>query len=516
MPVSGFAMEAHGEIVDAASGDPLAARLYIESSDGKWFHAESQSDEGSAMPYSKIKSDDVSETHTSLSAHPFVAALPPGNYTVRAARGKEYREATVEITVGSNSVSPAGIILKLERWIDMASLGWYSGETHVHRSLDELPNLVIAEDLNVALPLTAWVKDSLRTPAKHNENRDPMPPAKLIEVDETHVIWPINTEYEIFSVEGKRHTLGAVFILNHQSPLELAAPPVGPIAQEARRQGALLDLDKHNWPWSMMLLPIMDVDLYELTNNHIWSTKFQFTDWYPEYAGEYMNVEMSEGDFTERGWIDFGLKNYYALLNCGFDMKPSAGTASGVHPVPLGFGRVYVKIEGAFSYEKWIDGLSAGRSFVSTGPMLRVEMRRSKDVVSVSGVFESSSPLGSIDILVNGDVRESLQPYTKRTESGAYEFTFDIDVALEGGSWIAVRGFEDRADGRPRFAHTAPQHFKVSGKPLRPKQVEVAYLIGRIEEELKRNRSVLDPDALGEYRQALAFYQKLLKTALKE
>jgi hypothetical protein len=46
----------------------------------------------------------------------------------------------------------------LHRWIDMAARGWYSGDTHVHRSLDELPNVMRAEDLNVAFPLTYWVR----------------------------------------------------------------------------------------------------------------------------------------------------------------------------------------------------------------------------------------------------------------------------------------------------------------------------------------------------------------------
>lgn len=30
--------------------------------------------------------------------------------------------------------------LDLNRWIDVAALGWYLGETHVHRGLEELPN----------------------------------------------------------------------------------------------------------------------------------------------------------------------------------------------------------------------------------------------------------------------------------------------------------------------------------------------------------------------------------------
>ena len=40
---------------------------------------------------------------------------------------------------------------------------------------------------------------------------------------------------------------------------------------------------------------------------------------------------------------------------CGL-LRPTAGTASGVHPVPLGFGRVYVHCPAGFSYEAWVRG----------------------------------------------------------------------------------------------------------------------------------------------------------------
>jgi len=61
--------------------------------------------------------------------------------------------------------------------------------------------------------------------------------------------------------------------------LTLGAPPVTPVAEQARREGALLDLDKHDWPWSMALVPIMKVDLYELANNHLWRTEFGMSKW---------------------------------------------------------------------------------------------------------------------------------------------------------------------------------------------------------------------------------------------
>ena len=89
-----------------------------------------------------------------------------------------------------------------------------------------------------------------------------------------------------------------------------------------------------------------------------------------------MKVERDARGFTERGWIDFGFQNYYALLDCGFRLRPTAGTASGVHPVPLGFGRVYVHLdpEQGFDGAAWLQGLNQGRSFVTTGPMLLVTL----------------------------------------------------------------------------------------------------------------------------------------------
>ncbi len=502
-----------GRIVDADTGELLPARLTIQNEEsGSWHHARSISPEGKAVPYDVRRTIASTEVHTSLSAHPFAAGLPPGSYTLTAERRKEYLPASAQVTIAENIENPEEVTLSLKRWSDLAAQGWYSGETHTHRRVADLPTLMLAEDLNVTLPLTAWVTDSRQTPATANKNPEPVPPAKLITVDPSHVVWPVNTEYEIFTVNGKQHTLGAVFVLNHQEALELSVPPVGPIATEARRQGALLDLDKHNWPWSMMLMPIMKVNLFELTNNPLWKRRFLFRDWYSEYVHN-LPIEMTEdGLFAERGWIDFGFLNYYALINCGYDMKPSAGTASGVHPVPLGFGRVYVKVSGPFTYQKWIDGLKAGHSFVTTGPMLLTEQSRKEDRVQLTGTFSAGQALGPIEIIVNGEVTQTIAPPEDLEPSNAQlgqRFTFEATIALKSSSWIAVRGFEDRPDGRPRFAHTAPVHHRVEGRPLLPRATEVAYLRQRVADELERHQDVLPEEALREYQIALETFDAL-------
>jgi len=511
-----------GEIVDAQTGRLLPARLYIQRDDGQWFFARSAAPDGSAVRYDKRNwiNTNAAELHVTLSAHPFVADLPPGRYTLTVERGKEHLSLTNVVEVRS---APAQVRLPLRRWVDMAGRGWFSGDTHVHRTLDELPNVMLAEDLNVAFPLTYWVTRAFAPPSSGDKN-SAAADARLIEVDPTHVIWPRNTEYEIFTVNGARHTLGAVFVLNHQSVLDLGAPPVKPIAARARAEGALLDLDKHNWPWSLALVPTMGVDLFELSNNHVWRTHFAFTNW-AAGAPAYMGLDYDGQRGTEHGWVHFGLRTWYALLNCGFRLRPTGGTASGVHPVPLGFGRVYVYCPGGFSYEAWLKGLNEGRSFVTTGPMLLAQVNgkqpgqvlalqnRPTHAFNVTGRAYSERPLTDIEIIVNGEVTRRLRPENTPMPGGGYENAIAARVALSGSGWIAARCFEHRPEGRFRFAHTAPFHIEVENRPLRPRKVEVEFLAGAVETELERSRGVLPPEAIAEYEEALAAYRRLGENA---
>lgn len=504
------------EVVDAATGRPLPCRVTIRGPGGSWWFPASESPDGSAVPYRKpaIGRPEIAERHTTLSAHPFAVRLPPGRYAITVERGKEYHAERREFDVGTE---PIRLTIPLRRWADMAAQGWYSGDTHVHRTLDELPNVMRAEDLNVAFPMTAWVRDAFVAPAR-DRGTGPNP----IRVDETHWIVPRNTEYEIFNVGRSFHTLGAFFVLDHATPLDLGVPPVGPVARRAHAEGALIELDKHNWPWSMTLVPVMPVDLYELANNHLWRVEFAFRD-FGEPPAEFMGVERDADGLTERGWIEFGFRNYYALLDCGFRLRPTAGTASGVHPVPLGFGRVYVKLDGPLDPRAWLRGLDAGRSFVTTGPMLTVTLdghdpghRFDTDqprAYRLLGSAESPGPLDRIEIVLNGEVAQTLRPVNRPTGRGSFASPIDVAVPIEGSSWVAVRCFEERPGGRVRFAHTGPFHIDRKGKPLRPRRVEVEYLIRRVETQIARSAGVLPGPAIDEYRAALRAYRALAESA---
>ncbi|MDA1054207.1 MAG: CehA/McbA family metallohydrolase [Planctomycetota bacterium] len=509
-----------GVIVDAETNASLAGRLYIQDEQGRFFHAKSAAADGSAVEYSKQRGPQSIEIHTTLSADAFTAQLPPGKYTLTAERGKEYHgaTATVDLTDG-----PGDVRLTLRRWIDMSSLGWYSGETHVHRSMAELPTAMLADDLNVALPLTHWVTRAYTPPSQGDKNSAPVA-AELVKIDATHVIYPLNTEYEIFTVDDKRHTLGAIFALNQKTVLTDGVPPVRPIAEQVHREGGLLELDKHNWPWSMMLIPVMKVDLYELTNNHVWRTEFAFKQ-FGEPPAPYMNVEQDADGMSEKGWLDFTFQNYYVLLNCGFRLRPTAGTASGVHPVPLGFGRVYVDVPQGFSYDAWLVGLDAGQSFVTTGPMLVVtandqplgttfQVENGKSIrIRLQGWAKSEHPLSRIEVVSSKGLLQTIKPQSQKTDAGAYSADIDVKLEFDESTWVAVRCFEQLPNGRERFAHTAPIHVDIAGKPLRPRKAEVQYLVDRMQREIERNTGVLTEAALAEFREALRAYEAIAATA---
>lgn len=513
------AAEVTGSVVDAKSGMAQPCRLYVQSIDKlTWHFAKSVDAAGSAVEYRKqVGTTPSVEMHTTLSAAKFQLLLEPGKYRIRAEHGKEFVPAETEITVGSEA---SEFQLGLQRFANMPQRGWYSGDTHVHRTMADLPNLIMAEDLNVALPLNYWVRDSKEIPSASG----PVMEAKEINVDATHVIFPINTEYEIFSVDGKRHTQGAVFVLNHRTPLNLPTPPALPVAEEARRQGAILDLDKHSWAWSMMIVPVMNVDLFELSNNHNWRTQFGFPQWTIENAPDWPEIERNEAGFTDLGWTEFAMQTYYALLNCGFRMRVTGGTGSGVHPVPLGHGRVYVHTGEDFSYEKWMKHLNAGHSFVTTGPLIDVRFNgelpgtkwsndSAENRIVLSGTILSVNPLRCIEIIRNGEIAQSLTIAPERTAEGAWRYAIDANETAHGSGWLALRCFEVLRDAKVSFAHTNPVFVDVSHAPLIPRRRDAEFFVQRMNEEIARNTGILPDESLAEYRKAKAIYEAVLESA---
>ena len=507
-------------IFDAATKKPIAARVYLTDSEGKPYFFEPVN-RGSAFRYEKqnwVNKNSV-EYHTTVSADPCYSLVPPGTYELIIERGKEYRRYAAQLDVDELDIVAR---VPLQRWSNAGERGWYSGDTHIHRNLDELKTIILAEDLNVVFPLTQWVTIADKLPSAGDKNIEGTIPNELVVVDSEHVIWPRNTEYEIFSVNNKRHTLGALFVLGHKDSMGKTVPPWGPVVDQAKRNdpNVIFDMDKLAWPFAMVLPTLAPDATYELANNHMWRTEFAFGQWYTP-TPHFIQPPYGDTSGGHRDWIDFTLGMYYTLLNCGFRLPPSAGTANGVHPVPAGFGRVYVHLDDGFDYESWREGLRAGRSFVTTGPMLFAkaadqfpghELIAKADKpfgIPIQAEVLSEHPLSFGEVLINGRPDHLLRAQNVKTPSGAYRTVINQVISPRTTGWFAIRFWENGPDGRVRFAHSAPWYVRVGEQDSQVSPDEKDYLVNRMLAEMQRSRGVVSEEAMAEYQRALEYYRAL-------
>ncbi len=501
---------------DDATGAALPARLYIRDEEGGFhlpppesgFHVYNNADTGF----------NVRETYTLLPAKPVDIPLPPGGYELTVERGRAYLPLTAMVTVrAGQAVQPP---LRLRRIIDMAARGWYSGDVHVHTPPADLPAAMLADDLNVAFPISAWAIADDAVPA-------PKPPAtipargEVVAVDPTHIYWSLNTEYEIFRCRGERHVLGAVLILGHQRPFTMTVPPLAGMIAEARSQNAILDLEKPSWPWTPAVAPLIGSGTFGIANNSMWRQKTVSAYLWGREPMDWVGA----APLTARQFVDYGLENWYALLNCGFDLVPSAGSANGVHPVPAGTSRVYVRVDGPFSYEKWLEGFRQGRSFVTDGPLLlmTVDGREAGDRVTLSAGERRTVQVDveavcvdgveRVEMLWNGDVRCSRPGTGGGDDPAARSLRFSEALTIEGSGWLAARCFERGSPDQPRFAHTGIVRFTDPTRPLYPTTGQIRYLIEQVEALIERGRTHLAPEALTEFERALEVYRKIARDA---
>jgi hypothetical protein len=128
----------------------------------------------------------------------------------------------------------------------------------------------------------------------------------------------------------------------------------------------------------------------------------------------------------------------------------------------------------------------------------------------------SDAPVDTIEIVSNGKVLRSVEPENAASSQRAFGTRRKEAVSLEESSWLAVRCFQKREDGRVRFAHTAPFWVEVGGQPVRPRRQEVQFLLRRVEDEIRRSTGTLPEEGMAEYRQALEVFEEMLEMARED
>jgi hypothetical protein len=423
--------------------------------------------------------------------------LPAGKYRYEIERGPEYNSISGNLTIvtGREGKLAANFV----RIADLASHGWWSGELHVHRHIEDVPLLMRAEDLHVAPVITWWNKTNLwagRTaPADH-----------LVRLDR-------NRYYQLMAGEDERAG-GALLYFGLRQPLPITDatfeyPSPMRFLHRAREQaGVHVDVEKPFW-WDVPVwLASGKVDTIGIANNHMCrSTMYADEAWGMARDHRRLPAPLGNGYWTQ--------EIYYSVLNCGLRIPPSAGSASGVLPNPVGYNRAYVHIDGEFNYDRWFEGLLAGRTFVTNGPLLRVlagglppgHVFTAQDKVDVelAGVLEGRDRIEAVEIIRDGRVERRV-PAAELANTGSLG-----KLSFSSSGWFLVRAIADHPQTF-RFASTAPWYVEVGTVKRRVSRASAQFFLDWTDERIKRvkvdeplkREEVLEPHRLArEYWAAL-------------
>ncbi len=360
---------------------------------------------------------------------------------------------------------------KLKRWIDMAEMGYYSGDTHVHFLETSSAHLQMrAEDLHVVNLLTS---DFTYDIEKFTGKLD-----KVSTQD--HLVY-VGQEIRDWQM-GHICLLGLKKIIQPYAPFGGQLNFMGsnnphlllsPRLKEARVQKAT-SVWAHfsNLPGleSAIAIPLGLIDALELmTYDDPIKLPSHWTPW--DYSG------MSQIEFT----VMRGMDLYYQYLNAGFRLPLTAGSDKMGDEIPVGSNRHYVYLKGDATYDNWIEGLKSGQGFISNGPMLTfgVDDHLSGETIPFEGEktvkvhveARSLHPFGRLEIIVNGNVVawEILPDYYTKRE--IYSLDLETDVTLSESAWIAGRVTSQNTPGiLPRnltvFAHSNPVYFLQNEKTV--------------------------------------------------
>jgi TolB protein len=430
-------------------GRPMPSRIYLKGSDGRGY-----SPDGG---FHRVIA--ATETHYFHTQGEFEVEVPAGRTTIEALRGWEYKPTLTTVDVRAGGVQT--VTLQVNRMIDLPARGWYSGDTHVHDlhqgnfglTQRTMFDQVLAEDLHVANTLIHM--DGTRLMGRWD--------------DLTGKPYPLSTRTHILQYgeefRGGLGHIGMIGIREYILPFTAGSGNT-PYAQHeldfayldgARAQGGIAGfmhpyLGRIDEPGDAAgsLIPI-DIAL----------GKGDFYDVATLYSDEVVSSEM-----------------YYRFLNCGFRVPATSGSdnfSDVYRDPPPGADRAYVRVEGPFTLQSWMDGIRKGRTFGSTGPLLQLDVggkgmgdeltlpATAPATVRVRAEAISISPLDSMQIIVNGKTVKNV------VASDSLRIEFDEQVAIPEGGWIAVRvlGPSHRyVTDSYAFAQSTPVYVVRGGKPF--------------------------------------------------
>lgn len=522
-------------VIDS-DGLPAFAKFEIRDSEGRIYPAQSK----------RLAPDFFFQRHI-YRGDGETTALPPGEYSIKCSRGPETLPETKQLTVTDK---PTELVYRVERWIDPSSSGWWSGDHHIHAAgclhydnptqgvkPQDMIRHIMGEDLKVGCCLT-W------GPCFDYQKR--FFTGEVAEQSQ----YPYTLRYDVEVSGFGSHNSGHLNLLNLKQQIYPGGeskehwPTLGlNTLRWAKRQGAVCGPAHSSIGLSRFIgrvpgtenkdghddLPNFNIPAFD----GIGANEF-VVDVTHRVPGPNMEMEMVPAvDFisamnTERvaEW-----NMWYHVLNCGFRVAVSGETdfpcMSGER---VGIGRVYAKVDGKLTFEKWVKSIGDGRSYVTDGfcHLLDFSAASSADnemtqvgvdgsVINLSDANEVTFEINAAgliqgkqsalaELIING---YSVESQTITANGELQQLTFRHQI--ENSSWAAIRVFP--------HAHTNPIYVVVNDQPVRGAVDSARWCLAGVEQCWKSKKNTYaeeeQDDAQAAYDHARKVYSQLIQEMQK-
>jgi hypothetical protein len=477
--------------------------------------------------------------------------LPDGAYTVEFSRGPESIPQTQKIAVNAESRQ---LEFKVQRWIDPAQLGWWSGDHHIHAAgcahyvkptegvlASDMIRHCMGEDLKVAANLT-W-----------GPCFDYQKQFFCGAVDKVSQ-YPYLLRYDIEVSGFGSHNSGHLCLLRLKEEIYPGGdskdhwPTLGlNTLRWAKKQGSVCGPAHSGWG--------LAVKTSELPNYII-----------PPFDGiganEYIvdvTHELPGPDGKPLPAVDFismvdtpyvwELNMWYQTLNVGYRTRISGETDFPcIYGEKVGLGRSYVKLDGKLDYDQWCEGIRAGRNYVSDGKSHLIDFRVNNQQVGEHGSELNLAQPATIKVRAKVAARLNEQPnpalqkrsYTEQpywdverarvgdtrevpvevivngypvakqnivADGKMQEMSFDVKI--DRSSWVALRILPS--------SHTNPIWVRVADKPFSPSRRSAEWCLKGVDQCWAQKKRFIKAseraDAEAAYDHGRKAYQRLLDEA---
>jgi hypothetical protein len=456
----------HIRVNDAATCQATPCRIRFTGPDGTDY-----SPFGRLTEFATSWGDDVggnlllgSEKHAYIDGTCEVQ-LPPGPVQVQITKGFEYTPLceTIQLRTGQLSLRFA-----IQREIDLRAEGWYSGDTGVYCMSPHAALLEAAAEDVAVVNLLAFERHiaGRKQPAAIPNILGFSGQCPALEIPGHMVV--VNTHNT--SLLGHLSLLNshrAVYPLSFRDRAGLDNWSMADWCGQCHRKGGLV----------------------------VWSDPWPAGSDLP--IGEPLaHVLLGKVDALEAVVLPHAdlLSVWYQLLNCGVRVPLVGASDKGSNNVALGSVRTYARLLPGeeFSYKNWVEAVRAARVVVTNGPLLSltvdgkepgsvIDVPADGKALRVRAEVRGNMAVQRLELVAGGEIVAGTDIPESRTHA-----VLEVDFPVSHGLWLAARchGGAVLPGGsgplRP-YAHTAPVHVQVGGRPPQPDPRAVTSVLNELD-----------------------------------